>query len=154
MAFPAASRKAAFISAPRAHQATGPAGQVFAITVSTTADYINLQLGNSQAVYDATHRADPKSIVRNYLTIECDVDLGVIFGATAALVSAAGTVPAIATVGTLSGGVYTPSDKTCWVIYAKQPTRFLLQEGVDLFLGFVASGAGTMRLYQSSPDNA
>lgn len=154
MAFPVASRKIDFVSCPRAHQASGPEGQVVAVTVSTTADYINLQTGISQATFDRATGADPKSITRNYLTIECDVDLGIIFGSTVAMVNDAGNVPAIATVGTLSNGTYTAAAKTCHVLYAKQPARFLLQSGVDLYMGFVASGAGTMRLYQSSSDNA
>ncbi len=153
MAFPTASRKAAFVSCPRANEATGAQGQVLAVTVSTVADYFALSAGISQAVANRQTGADPRSLIRNYLTGECDVDLGVIFGRTAALFTST-NVPAIATVGTLSSGVYTPAAKTCFVLYAKQPTRFLLQDGVDLFLGFVASGAGTMRVYQSSSDAA
>jgi hypothetical protein len=153
VAFPAASRKAAFISCPRAFEATGAQGQVLAVTVSTTADYFALAAGISQRVFDSQTKSDPKSLTRNYVTIECDVDLAVIFGRTAALVTGA-NVPLISQVGTLTTGVYTPAAKTSWLIYSKQPTRFLLQEGSDLFLGFVASGAGTMRLYQSSSDLA
>ena len=148
-----ASRKVGFVSAPRAFEALGPMGQVVAITVSSTADYINLQTGISQATYDAQVGADPKSITRNYVTIECDVDLGIIFGATAVLVTS-GNVPAIGTVGTVSAGAYSPAAKTCMVVYAKTPMRFLLQAGVDNFLGFVGASSGTMRLYQSSSDQA
>jgi hypothetical protein len=153
MTFPAASRKAAFISAPRALQATGPQGQVLAVSVSAVASYFALSAGLSQAPFDSTTRSDLKSLTRNYLTIECDVDLGIILGSTAALVTA-GNAPVIATVGTLAAGVYTAAAGTCFVIYAKQPTRILLQDGLDLFFGFVASGAGTMRVYQSSSDSA
>ncbi len=153
MAFPVASRKSAFVSAPRAYQALGPPGQVLSITVSTVADYFALSAGLSQAVADPQIGADPKSLIRNFVTIQCDVDLGIIFAPTAALVTGA-NVPAIATVGTLSGGVYTPAAKTCHLLYARQPSRFLLQAGVDLFFGFVGSASGTMRLYQSSSDAA
>ncbi len=153
MSLPTAARKAAFVLAPRAFQALGPPGQVLAVTVSTVADYFALSAGISQAAYDAQVAADPKSLTRNFITIECDVDLGIIFGATAALVTGA-NVPAIATVGSLTAGVYTPVTKTCWVLYSKQSSSFLMQSGVDLFIGFVASGAGTMRIYQSSSDTA
>lgn len=154
MAFPTASRKQAFISAPRAQAANGPPGQVVAITVSTTAAALNLGAGVSQAAFNRQTGDDPTQLQRNYVTIECDVDLGVIFSSTLAGVTGA-NVPAIATVGTVdASGNYTPAVKTTFVIYAKQPTRILLQQGLDVFMGFVASGAGTMRLYQSSADNA
>lgn len=154
MAFPTGSRKQGFISAPRAFAAAGPPGQVAAITVSTTAALISLGSGISQAPFNRQNGDDPTQVVRNYVTIECDVDLAVIFAPTAAAVQTTG-VPAIATVGTVdANGVYSPVIKTSWVIYSKQPTRILLQQGVDMFMGFVATGAGTMRLYQSSSDDA
>lgn len=155
MAFPVPNRKAAFISAPRATLALGPPGQVVAITVSAVAAALDLRAGFSQAAPNRTTGDDPKQVTRNFVTVECDVDLAVIFGQTLALVTA-GNVPAIATVGTVNAsGVYTPAAAgTAFVIYAKQPTRLLLQDTLDLFMGFVASGAGTLRLYQSSSDNA
>ena len=154
MAFPTPLRKQGFISAPRAFLASGPPGQVVAITVSTTAAVLDLTTGISQATFNRQTGDDPSQLRRNFVTIECDVDLAVIFAATLAAVTTTG-VPAIATVGTVNAsGVYSPVIKTSWVIYAKQPTRILLQDQVDLFMGFVASGAGTMRLYQSSADNA
>lgn len=153
MAFPVPSRKQAFISAPRAFKALGPPGQVVAITVSITAAVLSLVTGVSQAPFDRTLGNDPKQLSRNFVTIECDVDIGVIFSTLIADVTGT-NVPAIATVGTVDAvGTYTAA-KTCFVIYAKQPTRILLQEGADLFMGFVGSAAGTMRLYQSSADNA
>ncbi len=153
MAFPVSLRKQSFVSCPRAYAAGSVQGQVLAVTVSSTASYFALAAGISQAASNRSTGDDPKSPTRNYLTIECDVDLGIIFGSTAALVTG-NNVPALATVGTLTSGVYTPAAKTCFEVYAKQPIRLLLQDGVDLYLGFVASGAGTMRLYQSSNDNA
>lgn len=153
MAFPVASRKFHFVSAPRAFQALGPPGQVLAVAVSAAASYVSLAQGVSQAAWSRTTGDDPKTVVRNYVTIECDVDLAVIFGSTAALVSG-GNAPVIATVGSLAAGVYTPAAGTAFVAYAKTPLRVLLQDQVDLFMGFVASGAGTMRLYQSSSDEA
>ncbi len=153
MAFPVASRKADYVSPPRAHQATGPEGQVLAVTVGGAADYFQVSSGISQAPFDRTKGDDPSSMGRNYLTIECDVDLAIIFGKTAALVTG-GNVPVIATVGTLSGGLYTGAAGTAFVIFAKIPMRFLMESGQDLYMGFIGSGAGTMRLYQMSSDKA
>jgi hypothetical protein len=154
MAYPLASRKQQFQSAPRAQSANGPPGQVVAITVSATPAVINLQTGVSQAAFNRQTGDDPKQVIRNYVTIECDVDLAIVFGPTLASVTTT-NVPVIATVGTVNAsGVYSPAAGTAFVIYAKLPTRVLLQDQVDLFMGFVASGAGTMRLYQSSADNA
>lgn len=153
MAFPQGNRKQGFVQAPRANQTSGPPGQVYAITVSGTPDFLDLAKGNSQAVTDRTSGADKKQITRNYITIECDVDLAIIFGSTSALVTG-GNAPVIATVGTNTSGVYANAAGTAFVLYSKQPRSFLLQDGVDLFMGFVASAGGIMRMYQSSPDNA
>lgn len=154
MAFPVASRKAAFVSAPRAFQAAGPPGQVAALSVSTTAGAVSLLPGIAQAAVNRVTGDDPKQVTRNFVTIECDVDLGVIFGPTLASVTTT-NVPVIATVGSLVANVYTGAAGTCFVLYAKQPLRILLQDsGMDIFMGFVASGAGIMRLYQSSSDQA
>lgn len=153
MAFPVASRKAAFVSAPRAFLANGPPGQVAALTVSTTAGAVSLLSGISQAAVNRTTGDDPKQAARNYVTIECDVDLGIILSSTLAGVTG-GNVPVIAAVGSLVSNVYTGAAGTCFLLYAKQPIRILLQDTTDLFMGFVASGAGTMRFYQSSSDNA
>jgi hypothetical protein len=153
MAFPVAARKQAFNSAPRAFQASGPAGQAVALSVSAVAGFISLAAGFSQASKNRQTGDDPVQASRNFLTIECDVDLAVIFGQTQALVTTT-NAPVIATVGTLTAGVYAGAAGTAFVIYAKQPTRILLQDTLDLYMGFVAAGAGTMRLYQSSNDNA
>lgn len=153
MAFPVASRKADFVTCPRANQASGPQGQVAVISVSAVADYLDLTKGISQAPFDRSRGDDPTSMTRNYLAVECDVSLGIIFGKTAALVTG-GNVPAIATTGSVSSGVYSGAAKTCFLIPANTPMRFMPQPGVDNFLGFVASGAGTMRVYQMSDDRA
>lgn len=154
MAFPVASRKAAFVSAPRAFLAAGPPGQVAALAVSAVAGAVSLLPGITQAVQNRTTGDDPAQVVRNYVTIECDVDLGIIFSSTLAGVTG-GNAPAIAAVGSLVSNAYVGAAGTCFVLYAKQPLRILLQDsGMDIFMGFVASGAGTMRLYQSSSDKA
>ena len=66
------------------------------------------------------------------------------------------TVPAIATVGTVNGsGAYTApgSGLPGWPVAVGTWQRFLVQGGTDLYMGYVASGAGTMYFYQSSMPN-
>ena len=153
--FPVGNRKQGFESCPRAFTALGPPGQAIAVTVAAvTPGVVSTILGISQAAMNRQTGDDPTMLARNYLTVECDVDLAVIFAATIAAVTGA-NAPVIATVGTLNAsGVYTAVTGVGFVLYAKQPRRFLLQQGVDLFMGFVAAGAGVLRVYQSSPDNA
>ncbi len=153
MAFPVASRKSAFVSTPRAYAAAGVEGQVLAVAVSATPSYFALATGVSQAPPNRSTGDDPKSLTRNFVTIVSDVDVAVIFGPTAASVSS-GNAPVIATVGTLTSGVYAAVAGTALVLYSKQPQRFLLQDQTDLFLGFVGAGNGVLRLYQSSSDVA
>lgn len=151
---PVPARKTLDVSPPRAYTANGGQGQVAALAVSAVAIAVDLTKGFSQGSKDLQKQGqDPASVVRNCLTIVSDVDLGVIFGANVAAVSG-GNAPVLATVGTLTSNVYTPGAGTCFYIPAKTPHRFLLQNGVDNAVGIVASGAGTVRLYQSSPDEA
>lgn len=152
---PVLARKTLAVTAPRAFVAAGLPGQVAAFSVSAVATVVNLTAGISQAAANLTTSGqDPKSPTRNCITVYADgADLGVIFGTSNASVTG-GNVPVLATVGTLSGGTYTGAAGTCWRIPAGQSARFVLQFGVDLFMGVVASGAGTCRLYQSSPDDA
>lgn len=154
MAFPVNSRKSDGATCPRAYEASGPPGQVAVISVSSTADYLDLTKGINQAPRNTSSAgADPASPTDNYLAIECDVDLGIVFGKTAALVTS-GNVPAIATAGSVTSGVYSGAAKQCFVVYAKTPMRFLTKRGQDNFLGFVAASAGTMRVFQMSDSNA
>jgi hypothetical protein len=153
MSTPAASRKSDFQSPPRAYQADGPEGQAAALAVSTSAIAVDLTQGFSQAAYDGQRGADPRSPSNNYLTIVADVDIGIIFGPTAASVSS-GNAPAIATTGTLSSNAYVGAAGTCFVVPADFAVRFLLQPALDKFVGIVGSGNGVVRLYQSSPSNA
>ena len=165
MSWPVASRKHDFVSAPRAYGptgGTGPAGQVVAATVSSVAQYINLKLvTNENRVYDASvdglsgqNRNGP-GVVNNYVTLFADgADLGIILGPTVESVSA-GAAPVLATKGSIgASGAYQSATGVCYRIPSGSKERLLLQPGIDLFLGVVASATGTLRLYQSSPDNA
>lgn len=153
--YPVASRKSDFQSVPRAFQANGPECQVAVLAVSATAITLDLTKGFSQAAYTGTQGpTGPTSPVTNFLTIVSDVDIGIVFGPTNASVSSA-NAPVIATNGTLTGATYTGAAGTCFVIKANsQPTRFLPQAGLDNFLAIVGSGAGKVRIYQSSCSNA
>jgi hypothetical protein len=165
MSWPVASRKHDFVTAPRAYGptgGTGPAGQVVAALVSPVAQYLNLKLvTNENRVYDASvdglagqNRNGP-GVINNYVTLFADgCDLGIILGPTVASV-ADGAAPVLATKGSIgASGVYQSATGVCYRIPSGTKERLLLQPGIDLFLGVVASATGTLRLYQSSPDNA
>ncbi len=153
MSFPVASRKGDFQSPPRAFQANGPEGQAAVLAVSTSAIAVDLTQGFSQAAYDKTKNANPASLVSNYLAIIADVDVGVIFGPTLASISS-GNAPVIATTGTLTGNTYTGAAGTCFVIPANSGIKFLLQSGLDKFVGILGASSGKVRMYQISPSDA
>ena len=168
MSWPVSSRKHDFVSAPRAYGptgGTGAPGQVVAATVSPLPQVINLVLlTNSNRVYDASvdglsNQIRNGGVTNNYVTLFADgCDLGIIVGPSIAAVGgpqATGAAPVLATVGALTAsGTYSQATGACWRIPSGTKERLLLQPGIDLFLGVVASATGTLRLYQSSPDNA
>ena len=91
--------------------------------------------------------------VDSYLTIQADgADLGIIVGAALADVTG-GNAPALATVGAVTANVYPVAGVAgcCLRIPTGTSVRLKLDRNRDNFLGYVASAAGTMRLYQSSP---
>lgn len=151
-----------FVSPPRAKSTE--AGRAANIAVSATPGFIDLTTLGKPATYNAQQAAaaQPNGALGSYLTITADAaDVGVIFGTASADVSG-GNAPVLATVGTVPAGVYTPAAGECFVIKSGQTARFLLRplpvggSGTtapitDQFMGFVGSGAGFMRLYQSSP---
>lgn len=155
---PLALRKANFYSPPRVNGATG---NVAAITVSAAAgslDVRSLSCGPSatQGQYNAAQTQQGfQGAMDQYITIFADgADLYVVFGPSQASVTG-GNAPVVATVGSVSGaGVYTDAAGTAWKIPNGQSLRVLPQLNQDAFMGFVASGAGTMRIFQSSPPNA
>ena len=155
---PVGSRKSDFRTAPRANVANGPQGQVAVLAVSAVAIAVDLSQGISQPAKNLSFSGqDPKTPTRNAISISSDVDIGVIFGPSLAAVSG-GNAPVIANNGTLTGNTYTGAAGTCWVVKAANgntdSVRFVLQPGLDVFMGVVATGAGKVRFYQSSPDDA
>jgi len=161
MGFPRIVEQTFFETPPRSH-AGGAMGQVIAITVSTTAAYLDLRA--LAAAFGITYNNNspetqigagapakaPQGLVGSFITVEADTaDLGIITGDTVAHVTTT-NVPSLAAVGTVSAGVYTPAAGTCLRIPAGQSKRFRLETNVDNFLAFVGSGAGTIRLYMSS----
>lgn len=141
-----------YVTPPRAHQSPLQVGEVVAFAVSAVAAYLEMDNLLQQPVGTITPAQQKKGVLDNFVTIFADAaDLGIVFGPSAASVSA-GNAPVLATVGTVSGaGAYTAAAGTCFRIPAGQSARFHLQRGVDAFMGYVASAAGTCRLYQSSP---
>jgi hypothetical protein len=135
----------------------GP-GLVAAFANTGTAGYLNLGLlfavPPNQSNAWAQQGADQgPGVVGSYITILADtVDAGVIFGPTAASVSGA-NAPALASVGTVSAGVYTISGTECWRIPVNTSIRVALQQSVDLFMGYVGGTSGILRVYQSSCAN-
>jgi len=132
-----------------------------AVTVSPTAQVINLQLLFDQAYnagfaftsqQQAQNIGGPSGVTGNYVTIYADgSDLGVIVGVSLASVTGS-NVPALATVGTLSNsGTYQGATGACHRVPSGKEERWLMQPGYDNFLGVVASATGTLRMYMSSP---
>ena len=143
-----------YVTPPRATESPAAIGQVCVLQTSTSASYLELDSLFQQKVGSGTPSQQRAGVVGNEVTIFADAqDLGIIFGPTAASVTGSGSanVPALATYGSVSSGAYTAAAKSCWRIPAGTSLRFLLQQGVDNFLGFVAAGSGLLRLYQSSP---
>jgi hypothetical protein len=155
---PISVRQALVTTPPRV---AGTIGQLGAVTVSATAAYLNLALYSQIAEGGAgtAQGVGANSLQFGVTWAELSIfaltaSLGIVFGSTAASVSGA-NVPAIATVGTITAGVYSlpGSGNPGWPIAAGSWQRFLIQGTTDLFMGFVGSGAGTMYWYQSSMPN-
>jgi len=158
--FPKQVRQFQYVTPPRQLSATG-VGQEMAVTVSSTAQVVNLQLLFDQAYnagfaqtsqQQAQNIGGPSGVTGNYITIYADgADLGIIVGVSLAAVTSPNS-PALATVGTLSGsGTYQGATGACHRIPSGAERRYLVQAGYDNFLAVVGSVTGTMRLYQSSP---
>jgi hypothetical protein len=153
-------RKFSYLSPPRAFGAAGPPGQVMVIPVTTAAAYLSLSGSTFGVQYAAglpqnvtgvnAPAGAPQGLMGVYITIFADgADLGIIVGSTAALVSA-GNAPVLANAGSVTAGVYTGTAGTCHRIISGTERRYLTQIGQDIFLGYVGSTTGNMRIFQSS----
>jgi hypothetical protein len=132
----------------------GEIGQLGALTVSATAGvlslatYSQIPAGGAGTAQGVGANSLQFGVTWSELSIfALTASLAVVFGNTLASVSGS-NVPAIATVGTVNG-----SGVPGWPVAVGTWQRFLIQGGTDLFMGFVASGAGTMYFYQSSMPN-
>lgn len=169
-----AARQSFFASPPRAAQLGVPGG-IIAITVSTTASYIELDtlfpqlpsagVSNTVPATNSAYTSQLNGACDQFISITAtSATVGVVFGPTAASVTTAGSLynaPALAVVGTVSGGAYTlPAASSgspgivCLPIPAGTTVRFRITSYQDKFMGFVGSGAGTLYLYQSSQSDA
>ena len=95
-----------------------------------------------------------KGVTDCYVTVFADgVDVGISCGLTASMVGGA-YAPSLAAKGTVdSNGIYTANGGECWKVLAGTKERMLTTQ-LDLFMGIVGSGAGFVRIYQSSPHGA
>lgn len=143
------ARKYQNVSPPQA--GSGP-GSVAVLATSATAIVVSVASIGTVTTPNINSAATMTSgPMGQYLTVFADTtDIGLSFGQTAVL---AGT-PALATVGTLTGTTYTPAAGTCYRIPAGQYGRYLLRPGLDLFVAIVSTGAGLVRMYQSSPNGS
>lgn len=119
------------------------AGQLYCVAVSAVASSVDMSTIGVQTQNMGGSTATSTGCLNRYVHIYADgADLYIITGATQGAVTG-GNVPAAATVGKNVAGV-------AWKIPSGtyQPFRFAV--GVDNWLGFVASGAGTMRIAPAS----
>ena len=156
--FPRDVVRALCITPPRAFNAAGNPGQLAVIATSLTPGILDLSKLLFGLAYNATsaQAAQVNGVVGNEVTIWTDAgsDLGIIVGPTAASVSGA-NAPVFATVGTVNAsGIYTAVTGVCCRVPASSSVRYITAPGQDIFLGFVGSAAGIMRVFQSSVSGA
>ena len=141
---------------------TGP-GLVAVVPLTAVAIVLNLAAlfqSPTPNLYDASQKTRGQILYAAFtLAMDTGADCGLISGPTQALVSGA-NVPLLTSVGTVSGaGVYTVAGKECWrIVGGAPPQRFVAQFDPtnklgDNWLGLVGSAAGTLRIYQSSPND-
>ena len=120
------------------------AGFLTAITVSVAAGSQDLRLCGIQ-LFNSSNTANSKpGFQGKYITLFADgADVGVIFGQTLASVTGA-NAPVLATTGVDVAGV-------CWRIANGGKESYLIAAGYDVFIGFVGSAGGVLRIAASSP---
>lgn len=137
---------------PRVNGA-GP-GEVAVITLAAASGFVDLSTIGHPA-FDQRDEAKsqvPGGAVGRHVTISADIDIGFFLGPDKAGVTT--HVPSLTAVGAIdAAGKYTNADGTCKLLKANTEARFFVQPGSDNFLGWIAAGAGKLRIHQSSPTN-
>ena len=140
------------ICPPRASN-KGQVGGMVAVAVTTGTGVIDLTKLLAQAKNLATNGGrQAGGVVGQFITIEADgADVGIVFGKAIADVTG-GNAPSLTAVGTVdASGIYTDAAGICFRIPSGQNISVRPQLKTDLFLGFVGSAAGFLRIFQSSP---
>lgn len=160
MGYPIEVRKWAAKGPPRAYGASGPIGQ--AVVLATTnggAGCLDLRGTTFGLTYASDDQGStglgappgqPQGLCGVFVEIYADGgDVGVVFGSTAASVTA-GNAPSLTAAGSVTSNEYTGTAGTCHRIPSGQSERFLTQVGQDNFLAWVGAAAGFIRIHQSS----
>ena len=151
-----AARKNFFFTGPRSSGLALP-GSLAVIAVTTGASYINLSLLYAGSGNPTTPSGSQiQGALNQFISVYADTaNVGIVLGVTAAQVSGS-SAPSLTGAGSVSSGVYTPvaNNTECWVIPAGTFVRFSPMLTQDLFMGFVGSTNGYIRIYQSSASNA
>lgn len=104
-----------------------------------------------QGVYNAqqAQTQQQNGVTDNYITIFADgADIGIVCAVNQLLANAV----SLTAKGSLSStGGYQGATGVCHRIPSGDERRYYVQQGVDVWLGFIGSATGTMRLYQSNP---
>ena len=131
-----ATRQADNIMAPTA-------GEISNISVSAVAGSIDLTTIGPQLEPDAKTPQRTKGMPGHYMSIFADgADVYVLFGATQASVTG-GNAPVIATTGSNAAGCCVKSPNG-------QERQIRPAVGIHNWMGYIASGAGTARVWRSS----
>lgn len=152
MSLPIAARQYFAATPPRAHGAALP-GECVVLATGTVASYLELDTLFAAASPLVGNLNFPGAVNQFVEFFADTADLGIVFGPTAASVSSS-NAPVLTQDGTVTTGAYTGHAGTCYRIVAGTSKKWLLQLGVDLFVGFVGSTTGQLRLYVASMPNA
>ena len=157
MSFPEATSQYFARTPPRASQLAAP-GSVAPIAVSVAAGALNLSTTFVQAAGPSSWGTQTNGLCGTRLILEADgADIGIACATNAADVTGA-NAPSLTAAGSLSTDgnyAYTPPPVGgCFRIFAGTSIEFIPQVGIDVFLAFVGSGNGFLRIYQCSAANA
>ena len=158
MSLPISARQYFARLGPRASQLAIP-GSVVTIAVTTGASLINLSTTYPQAgnVLNSLGQA-LAGLSGQRLVLQADgADLGIILGVAAADVTST-NAPSLTAHGSVDGsGMYTPAAGSCFRVFAGTTIEFVpdlnLSKPSDIFLGFIGSASGYLRMFQVSHPN-